>query len=46
MKLLLKLKDYCYYEYLGELVFIRNKQDYLERTYQDRLNYLKSKGEI
>jgi hypothetical protein len=46
MKLLLKLKDYCYYEYKGELVFIKNKQPYLERTLKSRLSYLKSKKEI
>ena len=45
-KLLLKLKDMCYYEYKGELVWIPNKKPYMERTNKSKLDVLRSKGEI
>ncbi len=46
MRLLLKLKDYCYYEFKGEVVWIKNKKDYLERRMTSRITYLRNKGEL
>lgn len=46
MKLLLCVKDYCYYDYNGELIFIKNLKPFTERTYKSRLKYLTSKGEL
>lgn len=46
MRLLLKLKDMCYYEYQGEIVWVYNKFPYKEKTLKQRLQSLRDRGEI
>lgn len=45
-KLLLKLKDFCYYDYKGNLVWVKNKRPYQERTTKGILESLKKRKEI
>lgn len=41
MKLILKLKDMCYYIYKDEIVWFKNKESYRERPLKSRLQSLK-----
>jgi len=44
--LLHKMKDFCYYDLNGELVWVKNKRPYLERSNKGKIEHLKLKGEL